>query len=343
MCIKLVILVVAPDDESGVCFLLNFYLVIFVVNENGIMETVVITGGTGMIGTRLKDRLVQKGYRVIILTRNTPAQNNTGTIRYAKWDIEKGTVDQTAIEEADYIIHLAGAGVADKRWTEKRKREIVESRTKSGALLVKAMKQYPNKIKAMISSSAIGWYGPDTAISKEKGFRETDPADPSFLGETCRQWEAAVSAVADHTRLVVFRTGIVLSNTGGAFVEFQKPLKARLATILGNGGQVISWIHIDDLCRLFIHAIENPELAGVYNGVAPDPVTNRHLVIKLAKKMYGRFFLPLCVPAFVLKTMLGEMSIEVLKSATVSANKILQTGFVFSYPEIGSAIDELVR
>jgi uncharacterized protein (TIGR01777 family) len=307
------------------------------------METVLITGGTGLIGTRLTELLVEKGYRVIILTRSIPVIDKADRVRYAKWDLVSREIDPDAIKEADYVIHLAGAGVAEKRWSEKRKQEIVSSRTKTGALLSETIGKYPNKIKAVISMSAIGWYGPDTDRSKAKGFEENASPDRSFLGETCREWEAAVSPITDlGKRLVIFRTGIVLSDDGGAFTEFRKPLQARLATILGNGKQVISWIHIDDLCRMFILALENRELNGVYNAVAPNPVTNRQLVMQLAKKTCGRFFLPVYVPAFVLKIMLGEMSIEVLKSATVSARKILQTGFVFSYPEIESAIDDLV-
>jgi uncharacterized protein (TIGR01777 family) len=307
------------------------------------METVLITGGTGLIGTRLTELLVEKGYRVIILTRSIPVIDKADRVRYAKWDLVSREIDPDAIKEADYVIHLAGAGVAEKRWSEKRKQEIVSSRTKTGALLSETIGKYPNKIKAVISMSAIGWYGPDTDRSKAKGFEENALPDRSFLGETCREWEAAVSPITDlGKRLVIFRTGIVLSDDGGAFTEFRKPLRARLATILANGKQAISWIHIDDLCRMFILALENRELNGVYNAVAPNPVTNRQLVMQLAKKICGRFFLPVYVPAFVLKIMLGEMSIEVLKSATVSARKILQTGFVFSYPEIESAIDDLV-
>lgn len=246
---------------------------------------------------------------------------------------------------ADYIVHLSGAGVADKRWTSERKKEIVESRQQGGALLVKALMQVPNNVKAVISASAIGWYGKDEDRSpKKKAFTEDMGADKGFLGETCRLWEESIEPVKDAgKRLVKLRIGIVLSNDGGALPEFKKPVKFGIAGVLGSGRQVISWIHIEDLCRMFVYAIENESVAGVYNAVAPTPVTNKELTLLLAQKMKGRFYVDLHVPVFVLKTMLGEMSTEVLKSATVSAEKIRSAGFTFLYPSIESALDNLIK
>jgi uncharacterized protein (TIGR01777 family) len=309
------------------------------------MDTVLITGGTGMIGTRLTKLLLGKGYGVIILTRNAAeVKHRAAGVSYAGWDIHKQTIDRDAITKADHIIHLAGAGVADKRWTEKRKQEIVNSRTQSSALIVKALKEIPNKTKTVVSASAIGWYGPDTAYSKQNGFTEDVKADTAFLGETCRQWEAGIEPVEQiGKRLVKLRTGIVLSNKGGALAEFKKPLKAFVAAILGDGKQVVSWIHVDDLCRMYLSAIENENLDGAYNAVAPNPVTNKELTLTLAKKMRGNSFVRIPVPAFSLKIVLGEMSIEVLKSATVSSQKIQSTGFKFSYPTIEEAITELIK
>lgn len=307
------------------------------------MATVLITGGTGMIGRRLTQLLTAKGYEVIILTRQPPAAGRrSGPVSYANWDVNKQTIDKEAIAKADHIIHLAGAGVADKRWSKKRKQEIVNSRTESSALIVKALAENPNKVKTVVSASAIGWYGADTGKSRQNGFSEEVPADTAFLGNTCRLWEESIDPVNKMgKRLVKLRTGIVLSNEGGAFPAFKKPLKGGLATILGSGKQVISWIHIDDLCRMFIYAIEKEAMNGPYNAVAPHPVTNQYLTIALAKQMRGRFYIPIYVPAFVLKIMLGEMSIEVLKAATVSCHKIQLAGFDFTYPTLEKAIAEL--
>jgi len=316
------------------------------------MATILITGGTGLIGTALTKELLNKDYDVIILTRSPGKySSNISRLRYAKWDIERQTIDADAIGKTDFIIHLAGAGVADKRWTTKRKKEIVESRTQSSALLVKALKENVNNVKAVISASGVGWYGsspPRPSSLRGEGnssppFVETDPAAEDFLGTTCAEWEASIEpAMSLGKRLVKFRTGIVLSNEGGALKEFKRPLRFGFATILGNGKQVVSWIHIDDLVRLYIYAMENEKLQGVYNAVAPHPVTNKKLVLQLARCMRGRFFVPVFVPSFVLKIILGEMSIEVLKSASVSCKKIKQTGFTFLHPAIISAIHRSV-
>ncbi len=307
------------------------------------MSTILITGGTGLVGSALTPQLVALGHEVIILSR-TKASNEE-SISYSVWDVKAQTIDNNAIAKADYIIHLAGAGVADKRWTEERKKEIAQSRTESCKLLVKALKQTPNKVKAVISASAIGWYGDDKNLTpKKKGFTEDDPPDTSFLGETCRLWEESINPIEQTgIRLVKFRFGIVLSNKGGALAEFKKPVQFGIAAILGSGKQIVSWIHIEDLCRLFIYAIENETLQGVYNAVAPAFVTNKELTLTLAQKMKGRFFIPLHVPVFAIKLILGEMSVEVLKSATVSCGKIQAAGFKFLYRDIEGALEDLTN
>ncbi len=307
------------------------------------MARVLITGGTGLVGTAVKNLLLQKGYEVVLLTRSTVSDKG-----YAHWDINAGTIDTTAIAEADYIIHLAGAGVADKRWSEARKQEILDSRTKSSALLVKALDETPNKVKAVISASAIGWYGPDNNNGDNnlvaQGFVETDPSYPDFLGTTCAAWEASIAPITSpglQKRLVCLRTGIVLSKQGGALKEFLKPLAVRMAAVLGNGQQMISWIDGRDLAKMFVYAIENENMSGSYNAVAPSPVSNKTLTKTLANVLYGKFYITTYVPSFVLKIMLGEMSIEVLKSTTVSAQKIQDAGFVFDYPEISKSLSTL--
>ena len=307
------------------------------------MTTILITGGTGMIGKALTHALLEKNYKVIVLSRQTnQQQTETTNLSYAAWNVDGQTIDKEAISKADYIIHLAGAGVADKRWTKKRKQEIINSRVRSGELLAKALQDIPNKIKAVICASAIGWYGADPVIPNPKPFREDDPHDISFLGETCKQWEESVDPVKKSgKRLVKLRTGIVLSNEGGALKEFKRPLLFGVAAILGDGKQMISWIHIDDLVRLYITAIEDETLNGVYNAVAPKPVSNKELTLQLARIQKGNFFIPVHAPSFVLKLVIGEMSIEVLKSATVSCDKIHYTGFTFLYPSLDAALKNL--
>ena len=306
------------------------------------MPTVIITGGTGLVGKALGHALLAKGYHIIILTRTLPSTDHSPQsikgIQYAKWDIESQTIDENAIASADYIIHLAGAGVADKRWTKKRKQEIVDSRVKSCKLLADSLKTISNKVKAVVSASAIGWYGPDRILPNPTPFVESDPVDDSFLGSTCRQWEESIEPVTQSgKRLVKLRIGIVLSKDGGALKEFIKPLKFGVAAILGSGKQIISWIHIDDLVQLFITAMEIETWQGTYNAVAPNPVSNKELTLQLAKSR-KKFFIPIHVPTFILKIMLGEMSVEILKSATVSSQKVQKAGFQFSFPTIKDAL-----
>lgn len=309
------------------------------------MRTILITGGTGLIGKALTAQFSEHGYKVFIYTRNPEdhAAQEADYIKYVSWDIEKQTYDVAALQEADTIIHLAGAGVADKRWTPKRKKEILESRVNSSNLLVKAIRETPNKVKTVVSASAIGWYGEDPRIPNPKPFVETDEPSRDFLGETCRQWEESIQPLAQFgKRLVKLRTGIVLSNRGGALTAFKKPIRFGAAGILGSGKQIVSWIHVDDLCRMYLQAVEDAELFGTYNAVAPKPVSNKELIVKLAKAMKGSFYVPLHVPSFALKIAIGEMSIEALKSVTVSCEKIRIAGFNFIFPSIDAAINELI-
>lgn len=308
------------------------------------MATVLITGGTGLIGRALTKALIVKGHQVVVLTRTLPAiPAATGGVRYALWDVSGQTIDAAAVGHADFIVHLAGANVAEGRWTKARKQEILDSRVNSGRLLVKALKEVPNKVQAVISSSAIGWYGPDPRIPNTQPFVETDPADRSFLGATCQAWEDAIAPVTGlGKRLVYLRTGIVLSQEGGAYKEFRKPLGLGVASILGNGQQVVSWIHIDDIVGLFLKAIEDGSWNGVYNAVAPRPVASKTLIETMAK-VKGGLAIPAPVPAFVLRTLLGEMSVEVLKSATVSSRKAEAGGYHFQYPDVLSAVAALEK
>lgn len=302
------------------------------------METVLITGGTGLVGKALSALLLKEGYRVIIVSRKANVTTGNSNLIFAQWDVAKKEIDMAALQQADYIIHLAGAGVMDKKWTPDYKQEIINSRVQSAQLITESLQNNTNKVKAVISASAIGWYRPAENIHMEE-----EPADEGFLGTTCKLWEESIQPVKElNKRLVTLRIGIVLSKEGGALKEFMQPLKLSVAAILGNGKQIISWISIDDLCRLFLFAMQNETVNGVYNAVAPNPVTNKTLTITLAKKM-RRFYLPVYVPSFILKIMLGGRSIEILKSAAVSSKKIETAGFRFQLDTIDTALESLVK
>jgi uncharacterized protein (TIGR01777 family) len=305
-------------------------------------QTVLITGGTGLVGKALTKALVSKGYSVIILTRNAGEKKQEDNVRYANWNVEKQQVDIPALQQADHIIHLAGAPVVAKKWTAAYKKEIQDSRTESSRLIIDALNSSTNKVNTVVSASAIGWYGADAKNAMP--FTEDDPADESFLGQTCKLWEAGIEPItALGKRLVKLRIGIVLSNDGGALAEFKKPVRFGVAAILSNGKQIVSWIHIDDLCSMFIAAIENENLSGSYNAVAPNPVSNKNLTLTLANAMKGKFYVSMHVPAFVLKIMMGQRSIEVLKSTTASCKKIQGTGFEFKFNFIQDAINDLIQ
>ena len=310
------------------------------------MDTVLITGGTGLIGTALTQELLRKEYKVIILTRNKAAAVPFHTnLSYAEWDIDRQTIDLTAVAKADHIVHLAGAGIADKRWTVKRKKEILQSRTQSSGLLVKALQENSNKVKTVVSASGIGWYGPGSAENgknEKHPFLETDSPAEDFLGITCKEWEASIDPIVGvGKRLVKLRTALVLAKESGVLKEFKKALRFGIAPIMGNGRQLMSWIHIDDLIRLYIFAIENEKLSDVYNAVAPQIVTNKKFILQLAKNTRGKFYIPVFVPAFLLDLVVGEVSIEVLKSAPVSCEKIRKEGYSFLYPSVAAAIHHL--
>lgn len=298
-----------------------------------------------MTGTHLSKHLIERGHEVIILTRDKNKSSHSPGISYSYWNVEKNIIDVAAVGKADHIVHLAGAGVMDKKWTEEYKKVIVESRTKSAELIISCLQDNKNKVASFVSASAIGWYGEDKKGAANKGeFIESDLASGDFLGKATLLWEESVQPAAGlGIRLIKLRTGIVLSNDGGAVKEYKLPLRFGIAPILGSGMQIVSWIHIDDLCRMYCEGIENSYLRGNYNAVSPHPVSQKDLVLALAQKLRNKFFIPIPVPGFVLKLFFGKRSVEILKSATVSCKKIKSTGFTFLYPAIDAAINELTR
>lgn len=300
-------------------------------------QTVLLTGGTGTIGRRLTQLLQEKGYAVSLLSRS--AKPVPGVTVYT-WDIKKGTIDPKAIETADYIIHLAGAGIADERWTDARKQEIIESRTQSTALLATALTKYKHPLKAFVSSSAIGYYGGD---SGDRPQVETSPAGTDFMAQVVRLWERSADQVAAlGIRTVKIRTGVVLTMEGGALPKIAQPIKLGVGAPLGSGQQYMSWIHVDDICRMYMQALEDSSWQGVYNGVAPGPVTNESLTKQIAGILHKPLFMP-NIPAFGIKLLFGEMAIAVLGSSNVLNKRIKEeTTFRYGFPNLTDALQDLL-
>lgn len=298
------------------------------------MPTVLIGGGSGLIGMRLSHLLKQKGYEVIHLSRR--GDLNAAFPRY-KWNMDTGEIDEEAIQKADYVINLTGAGIADKRWTVSRKKLIIESRVKSMLLFQNAFRKLGKSPKAFISASATGFYGD----RGEEWLEENSKPGVGFLSESTQAWENSTKELESlNTRLVTIRIGIVLSTKGGALPKLVLSQIFRIGTYFSNGKQYYPWIHIDDLCNIFIKSVEDDQMAGTFNGVAPNDVTNFQVTKAIATaKDIKVIMLP--VPAFLLRLGMGEMADVILTSARASAKKIKNSGFDFKYPELIPALKDL--
>jgi uncharacterized protein len=296
------------------------------------MKKITIAGGTGLIGGHLVPFLQGNGFDVRVLTRNPKKEYEY------YWNPEQGGIDSRALRDADVVINLAGAGIADKRWTEARKHELIESRVSGNLLLHRALAGMSRPPEMYISASAIGYYG----NSGEHLCRETDlPFDNSFMVVCCKAWEESAQPIADMgIRTAWLRIGVVLAAEGGALTEITKPIRFGLGAYFGDGRAWFPWIHHVDICRMMQWVVETPTARGVYNAVAPNPVRNKEFVMAVAKAM-NQPILPAPAPAFVLKTMMGEMSAVVLNSNRVSADKIQQEGFIFQCPKVEEALASL--
>lgn len=303
------------------------------------MKFIGITGGTGLIGRHLSKLLADDGYEIIVFTRK-PGKNRKyiKNTTYAEWNPQKKIIDTAQLAKVEAMVHLSGEGVADKRWTEQRKTDILESRVAGTKFLVEQLKKNAKECKVLVAASAIGFYGPDEGNDP---FTEKAPPATDFLGYTCAKWEAASMDAQDVMRRVVIRLGIVLAKEGGAFYEFNKPMNFGIMPILGRAEQMVSWVHVKDVVRMMRFAIERTEVSGIYNAVAPLPVTHSNLVHTMARAK-GGLKIPFPVPAPIVKLILGEMSTEVLKSCTVSSEKIMEKGFRFDFRDIETAVKDLL-
>ena len=301
-----------------------------------IMATILITGGSGLIGTALTAALMKAGHTVRHLSR-TPGERRG--VRAFAWDVRNGTVDPAALQGVDHIVHLAGAGIADKRWTTERVNELIDSRAASIRLLWMAAQRGQCTPKSLVSAAGMNFYG---AVTSDRIHVETDAPGQDTIGRISREWETAVDEWRPVCRVVKLRTPIVLSSTGGALAKLALPVRFGLGAALGSGRQWMTWVHIDDLAAAYVQAITQPDMSGAYNVSAPDQVSNSMFMETVAKVLGRPSFLP-AVPAFALRLALGEPSTLLLEGSRASSDRLTATGFRFSHPDLSEALKDLLR
>jgi uncharacterized protein (TIGR01777 family) len=298
-------------------------------------QNVLITGGTGFIGKYLTKMLLDNGYSVSILSRG--AKMSTEDITYYSWDVSTNSIEEAAVLNADYIIHLAGENIAEKRWTEKRKAEILDSRTLPAQLIYTVLKKHNKKLEAFISASAIGIYG---AVNGEGICTENTAPAFDFIGMVCQEWEKSADLMKGlGIRTVKIRTGLVLGRDGGLLKKLAPIFKYGLGSALGSGQQYMPWIHVYDLCSMYLEALDNPAMSGAYNATINDSTTNASFSKALAKQYGYTTWLP-NVPTFLIRLGLGEMSNAVLTGRRVSSDKIKSLGFRFQYTNLDNALKD---
>jgi len=300
------------------------------------MKSVVIAGGSGIIGTRLRSILSSKGYKVLILTRDKSKVANTPDHLF--WSVSEGIIDKR-LQKADYIVHLAGAGIADSRWSPNRKKRIIDSRVDSTRLIIDTLVDRSIRPMGYIAASAIGYYGDGGAQLLTE---ETPVVTQEFLSDVCVAWEDAAKQAAEvSNHLSILRIGTVLSPEGGALAKMDKTIPFGIANYIGSGEQYMSWIHLDDICGIIVHAIEH-HIDGIYNAVAPEAISNKAFTDALRREINKKALL-LPAPTMAIKLIFGEMARVVLNSSNVSADKIIETGYTFEYPTLATALAALYR
>jgi hypothetical protein len=297
---------------------------------------VLITGATGLIGNELVALLLQNGVSIHYLTTSKKKIENQPNYKGFYWNPEQGSINENCLMGVNAIIHLAGATIS-KRWTKSYKQEIIESRLLSSAVLFKALKNHPNQVQQIVSASGTAIYPNNDKVIYDENATEIDN---SFLGNVVLKWEESTDKFKSlGLKVCKFRTGIVLSNKGGALIEMAKPIKMGLGSSFGTGKQMQSWIHIHDIAALYFFAISN-DLEGVYNAVAPNPVSNEKLTMAIATVLRKPLFMP-NIPKCMMKLLLGEMHELLFENRNLSDQKIIEKGFVFKYKTIEKALENI--
>ncbi len=292
------------------------------------MKTILIAGGTGFIGRRIQKLLENSNYKVSILSRSPKKSNEF------QWDPSKGEIDKKALENVSAIINLCGSGIGDKRWTVKRKEELFHSRIEPTKFLYSLIKDLPD-LECYISASGISCYGFE---DNQKIYSEENPFGSDYLSQLVKSWENVANLFESQCRVVKMRTAVVLDEKEGALSKIAKPIQIGIGSELGDGKQIMSWVHIDDLTNAFLFAIQNT-IAGSFNIVGGNH-SNKEFSKTLAKTLNKPFFFPK-VPAFILNLILGEMAGIVLKGVNVSNQKIVAAGFKFHFTDLEKTFKEV--
>ena len=300
------------------------------------MKKILISGATGLVGQKLARKLFERGYKVEILVRSKPQDSD---FRSYEWNYKKNFLEEGALDNTYVFIHLAGASIS-KRWTKSYKDEVCKSRVDSAQFIYEEMKKRKIYPEAVISSSAVGIYGQTTS---QQIFTENDQPANDFLGEVCKEWEEkAFQFQKLGSRVVCVRTSTVLSEKGGALEVLKKPIELNVGAVLGTGEQYFPWIHIDDLVNIYIKAVEDVSMNGAYNASAPDFINNKELTKKIASHLHKKIWLP-NIPKFIIKTILGEMSVLALEGSRISSRKIENAGFKFVYNSLDKALSDVIN
>jgi uncharacterized protein (TIGR01777 family) len=300
------------------------------------LKNVLITGGSGMIGERLTDQLLQRGYHVSHLGR----RRSNGKVTTYVWDISRNYMDPEALRNVDAIVHLAGANIGEKRWTKKRKKEILDSRIDTTRLLYNELKKQTHSVKSVVCAAGSSYYGIDNGGKLAK---EDDKPGDDFLATICQIWERELDKFQElGLRVVKLRAAIVLSPKGGALKKMKRPTELCVGAVLASGLQPMTWIHIDDHCGIIIKGLEDGSMEGAYNSVAPNPVTNEQFTKELASVLHRPIILP-HAPAFILRIVFGEMADLVLYGIRLSSQKITRSGYTFKFPNLRQALEDLLR
>jgi len=302
-------------------------------HNNVTTPSVLITGGSGLIGRYLTSLLLERGYRVAHLSRNV---NQFGVVRVFRWNPEKKILDPVVFEGIDYIVHLAGANMGQSRWTPERKKEIVSSRVESAILLHKVINENKISLKAFITGYGTGYYG---SVTSDRIFTEEDPSSTDFTGTVCRLMEDAAALFHESgIRTVKLRTGVVLEKNNNALTKMLMTEKFGFLARAGSGNQYMPWIHITDLCNIYLKAIEEDTMTGSYNAVSPQHTTHSDFVNELGRVLNKTV---ITVPAFTVTMMFGEMSVIALKGSRVSSKKIIDAGYRFVFDDLHEALKDI--